>query len=257
MLTIHDLDERGVATPGVPIAMLQPEGFAQPKPGLRQQHPQQPVADRPAPLPSLGVPARAGLANQLDLLRRQDRWCRSAPVADPDHRPPAALPAGDVLQQRLVATAAPIGDPVQVPAHVDPVEDVVVVAGDHRPQPRRDRRLGKPRRTTLDRRDHRLITGAQPGQERPEVLHRHRVPAQPERIQELPPQRQRPRVGLDRVRRRPLRPQVLQVSLGRLDQVMVPAHHRPRPLTRGKGQPLRPVRGPRCGCHAPHHRNHR
>ena len=34
---------------------------------------------------------------------------------------------------------------------------------------------------------------------------------------------------------------ILQVLLGRLDHPMVCAQHRPRALTRGQGQPLRPV----------------
>jgi len=206
MVSVHDLDVRGVAAAGVPIAVLQPQGLAHPNARLRQQHPQQSVAHRSAPLPRVGVPTRARLTDPLDLHRRQDRWRRTAPLAHPDHRLPAALAAGDVFQQRLVPAAATMGDPMQVSAHIHAVEDVKVVTGDHRAQPRGDRRLGKPGPTTLDRGDLRPVPGAQPGQERPQVLQRHRIPVKPEQLQELPPQRQRPRVGLHRIRRNLLSP---------------------------------------------------
>src|SRR5260370_34666937 len=45
MLARNDLDERGVTAAGVPIAVLQPERFAQAKPGLGKKGPQQPVTD--------------------------------------------------------------------------------------------------------------------------------------------------------------------------------------------------------------------
>ena len=195
------------------------------------------------------IPARARLTDPLDLLRRQDRWRRPARAAHPDHRLPAALAAGDVLQQRLVPAAATMGDPMQVSAHVHAVEHVIVVAGHHRAQPRGDRRLGKPGTTALDRHHLRLVPGAQPGQKRPEVLQRHRIPVQPEQLQELPPQRQRPRVGLHRVRRHLLGPKIFQVLLGRVHQTMVRAQHRPGvPPAPGQDQPLHPTTRPGRSC---------
>src|SRR2546421_2444878 len=117
------------------------------------------------------IPRRARVVDPLHLPRRQRRRGRWAGLADADYSLAAALAPSDVLQQRLV-TAAAVGDAVQIPADVHPVELVIVIAGDHRSQPRRDGRLGEPGCTMLDRRDLGLVPGAQPGQEGPEVLQR-------------------------------------------------------------------------------------
>ncbi len=231
MVAGHDLDERGVAASGVPVAMLQPEGFAQPDACLGKHHPQQSVADRPAPLHALWTSQLAHASPMCSICRGVSTGgAAGRGLAHTDHRLATAFTTGDVFQQRLVPAATAMRDPLQVSTHVHAVEHVVVVAGDHRAQPRGDRRLDEPRRPALDRRDLGSVSGAQPRQEGPEALQRHRIPAQPERIQILPPQRQRPRIRLHRVRRRPLRPQVLQVLLSRLDHAMVRAQHRPRVL---------------------------
>ena len=209
----------------------------------------------------VGVPARARLADPLDLRRRQ----RSAAATTGDAAAPGSPPAGGPCAGRCVPAAACTGPARCVircrsRPDVHAVEHVVVVAGDHRRQPHRDRRLRKPRRPTLDRDDLGLVPGAQPGQEAPNSSNVTASQRQSNASQVLPPQRQRPRVGLHGVRRRLLGAQILQVLLGRLRP---PGDPCPAPSTCGspvrQSQPLRPIGAGlhSYGCHAPQRRNHR
>lgn len=102
VLTRDDLDERGVAPAGMPVAVLQPERLAQAESGLGQQGPQQPVAYRPPPLTGLVIPVRAGTADPVDLPRSKcGRGCGPF-LPDTDRGPPTTLASGDVLQERPV-----------------------------------------------------------------------------------------------------------------------------------------------------------
>ena len=225
----------------MPVTMLQPECLTQPQAALRQKRPQQPVPDAAPPLAGLRIPGRARIADPLDLARRQQGRHRPCRPPHPDHRLAAAAAASGMLQHRLVAAASAMHQADQIPAKLHPVELVVAVARDNRLQPRRDRRLREPRRAALDRHNLRAIPGTQPRQEPAVTLQRHPIPGQPECIQVLPPQRQRPRIRLHRVRRDPLNPQVLQELLSLPDRTVITAQHRPRPFPARQHKPLHPA----------------
>ena len=145
MVSRDDLDERGVAAAGVPIAVLQPQRLAQPNARLRQQHPQQPVAHRPRHCRASAHPSS----------RTHHRSARSAPASAPAAPPgpggaPGSPPAGGPCGGRRAPAAACSGRRRDAPSGSGPgpastpLSYVIVVAGDHRPQPRGDRRLGEP-----------------------------------------------------------------------------------------------------------------
>jgi hypothetical protein len=138
---------------------------------------------------------------------------------------PTFTPVGaeNLCHQAILKVIAPLAEPV---------------AGGHRPQPGRDRRLGEPGRPGHDRRHLRAVAGTQPGQETAHLRQRHPVPAQPERAQVRPPQRQCPRIRLDGIRRSSLDPQVLKELLGRADHLVISVQHRPRRHAVRQLQPL-------------------
>ncbi|ANS31851.1 hypothetical protein R1CP_36225 (plasmid) [Rhodococcus opacus] len=222
----------------MPVAVLQPQRLTQTEPRLGKKSPQQPVAHRAPPLPRGRIPLRARSADPINLPGRQRRRRRPPRLSNPDHRPAATPTPGDVLKQRFVAAVAAVDNPIQLAADIDAVELLVGVAREHSPQPHRDGRLGKPGPPRRDRHHVGSVPGTQPTQEPAEILQSHRAPVPIELRQVLPPQRQRPRVGLHRVRRVPLHPKVFQILLGRRDRKMVPTHHGPRPLPVGQHQSL-------------------
>ena len=173
--------------------------------------------------------------------RRQHRRRHVPGCAHPDHWPLAALLAGHVLQHRLIGRPAAVHHPHQVLAERDAVQLVEPVTGGHRPQPGANRGLGEPRGPRLDRDHLRSVAAAQPGQEPAYVGQRQRIPRQAEHREVGPPQRQRPGIGLHRVRRRALHPQVLQELLRRPDHAMVRAEYRPGHRPPWQYHPLRPA----------------
>ncbi len=241
MLAGNHLDERGVAAAGMPVAVLQPQRLSQAKAALGKKRPQQPVPDLARPLPARRVEPRARIADRLDLPGRQHRWRHVPGGAHPDHWPLTAPLAGHVLQHRLIDRPPAVHHPHQVPAERDAVQLVEPVTGGHRPQPGADRRLGEPRGPRPDRDHLRAVPAAQPGQEPAHVGQRQRIPRQAEHRKVGPPQRQRPGIGLHRVRRRALHPQVLQELFRRPDHAMVRAEHRPGRRAARQYQPLRPA----------------
>ena len=235
------LHERGVTAAGMPVPVLQPQRLAQPQARLRQKRPQQPVPHPALPAPGRRIEPRARVADLLDLAGRQHRRRGPAGPAHRDHRAAAPAAAGHMLQHRLVTRPA-MGDPVQVPAQRHPVQLVEPIQRHHRVQPGGDRRLGEPGRPRLDRAHPRAVTAAQPGQKPAHLRDPQLVPGQPKQLKIRPPQRQRPRIRLHRVRRARLHPQELQELLGRADNREIRAQHRPGHHPVGQREALNPAR---------------
>jgi hypothetical protein len=171
---------------------------------------------------------------------RQSRCC--SPSASPRRRPVSARSDHSRRSRtRLIDGAAAVYHPHQIAAQRDAVQLVEPVTGDHRPQPGADRRLGEPRRPQADRYHLRAVPAAQPRQEPAHIRQGQLTLRQAEHRQVGPPQRQRPRIGLHRVRRRSLHPQVLQELLGQADHPVIGAQHHPRRRPVRQNQPLRPA----------------
>jgi len=237
----HHLDERGVTAAGAPVAVLQPERFPQAKASLGKKRPQQAVPHPARPLPVHRIKPRARIADRLDLPGSEHRRRHVPRCPHPNHRPLPTLLTGHVLQHRLIDGPAAMYHPHQIAAQRDAVQLVEPVTGDHRPQPGADRRLGEPRRPQADRYHLRAVPAAQPRQEPAHIRQGQLTLRQAEHRQVGPPQRQGPRIGLHRVRRRALHPQVLQELLGQADHPVIGAQHHPRRRPARQHQPLRPA----------------
>ena len=106
------------------------------------------------------------------------------------------------------------------------VERLVAVERKHRLQANSDRALRQLRRARRECDDRPVLARAKPVHEAGELAQPNITPADLGRLQPPPPQRERPRVRLHRVRRT-RDPQVLEVLLGRVDRKAVATNDRP------------------------------
>lgn len=143
MLARHDVDERRVTPPRVPVSMLQPERLPEPQTGLLQQVPQQPDAQRRHPHPRLGLPARTGILDRVICGRRQRRRRQRRHRARRDDAAQRPAAPGDVLEKRRVRATRTKDALVQVRGGEHPVEMVVAIERAHPVQPHGDRALRK------------------------------------------------------------------------------------------------------------------
>jgi len=217
----------------MPVAVTRRQQLAQPHARFRQGSEQQPVTDRPGPLPRPGVLPGAPVEDRLHLRRGQQRNRPGRSPANADGGT-GLLPTALQVRQPGNIPAGPPADTVKTVSNRDLMSiGVVAVKRQHCSDPGSDCRLRRAFSAGSGReRGHPGgQPGPQPGHERDEERQPHLVPRRPRRRQVLPPAGQGSGIGTDRVRRGlPGHPQELKVFLDRAGRKVIVPCHRPGPL---------------------------
>ena len=199
--------------------------------------------------PARRVHVRARVLDQRHLPRREDRRDLPSRWPHPHRLGRAPAPSGHVLKQRPELGRGAMDSLRQRDRRRHAVQRLIAVERKHRLQANRDRALRQLRCTRRERDNRPVIAGAEPVHEAGELAQADIAPTDFRSLQPPPPQRERPRIRLHRVRRT-RHPQVFEVLLGRADREAVATNDRPGSSARSAAalvehEPL-PSAGGRC-----------